>query len=117
MAVRVDDATVFELDALVPCDTRFPDDTILLTDPIIVVEVESPTTQQVDVLRKFSRYFRNSAILNYLIILSIEKTVIHHRRTSQDRVESTSFENGVLFLDPPGLELSLDALFALEPAR
>ena len=39
MAVRVDDATVFEPDALVRCGPPIADETVLIVDPIIVVEV------------------------------------------------------------------------------
>lgn len=42
MAVRVDEATVFEPDALVRCGAPIPGDTILIEDPIIVLEVASP---------------------------------------------------------------------------
>lgn len=44
MAVRVDEETIFEPDALVRCGPRLPGHTTVITDPLIVVEVASPST-------------------------------------------------------------------------
>jgi Uma2 family endonuclease len=116
IAVRVDEETVFEPDALVRCGPPLPGDTILLLDPLIVVEVASPTTQRIDVLEKFTRYFRNRHIVHYLIVIPRSRRVIQHRRTADDRVETKGYESGSVPLDPPGLELALADLFADEPA-
>src|SRR5689334_17538431 len=44
MAVEVDAQTVYEPDALVRCGQSLPGDAIKVTDPLIVVEVRSPST-------------------------------------------------------------------------
>ncbi len=44
MAVRIDDETVYEPDALVRCGPELPGDTVELTDPVIVVHVVSPSS-------------------------------------------------------------------------
>ncbi len=44
MAVRVDDSNVFEPDASVRCGPRLVGDVTLILDPVIVVEVASPST-------------------------------------------------------------------------
>jgi Uma2 family endonuclease len=115
MAVRVDEETVFEPDALVRCGPALPEDTTLLLDPMIVVELASPTTQRVDVLKKFSRYFRNPHIAHYLIVIPRTRIVIHHKRTADDRIETTAYESGAVPLDPPGFELALADIFPAEP--
>jgi Uma2 family endonuclease len=115
MAVRVDAETVFEPDASVRCGPPLPDDTILLLDPMIVVEVASPTTQRIDVLEKFTRYFRNPHIVHYLIVSPRTRMVIHHKRIADDRVETKGYDSGAIPLDPPGFELALADLFPDEP--
>ena len=40
MAVRIDDATVYEPDAAVRCGTRLTDDAVEYEDPHVVVEVQ-----------------------------------------------------------------------------
>src|SRR6478735_7108590 len=42
MAVRIDDATVYEPDASVRCGPRLSNDVVQFEDPVIVVEVVSP---------------------------------------------------------------------------
>ena len=117
MAVKVDRDTVFEPDVLVRCGPRLTDDTILIQDPIIVVEVASPSTQRLDAVTKFTRYFRNAAIMHYLIVVASSRTIIHHERTANGLVQSTSHTTGSMRMLPPGLELDIAAVFAsLGPA-
>ena len=111
MAVHVEDTTVFEPDALVRCGEPLPRDTLMITDPIIVVEVVSPSTQRVDALLKLTRYFRNPAIVHYLIVMPDQRSVCHHRRGADDRIETAIHSAGRLDLDPPGIGVEIDALF------
>ena len=115
MAVQVDNDTVFEPDELVRCGPRLPDDAVLILDPLIVVEIASPSSQRIDALDKFARYFRNPHVVHYLIVIPATRVVIHHMRAPDGRIVGTSHgEDDVLRLDPPGLELTLAALFADE---
>ena len=111
MAVRVDEETVFEPDALVRCGEPLPGETVLILDPIIVVEVASPSTQRVDALHKLTRYFRNASIVHYLIVLPGSRSICHHRRGADERIETAILTSGVLALDPPGLSLEVETLF------
>ena len=113
MAVQVDEANVFEPDVTVRCGASLPGNTILIEDPVIVVEVASPSTQRVDVFVKLARYFRNPSIQHYLIVVPAGRVVVHHRRV-EDRIESASRDAGVIRLDPPGLEIDVTRLFSAE---
>ena len=112
MAARVDADSVFEPDTLVRCGPRVPADTKLILDPMIVVEVLSPTTQHVDVFRKFNGYFRNPHIVHYVIVNSVDRHALHHFRTSDGRVESRMYTSGKIDFDPPGLTLELAEIFS-----
>ena len=116
MAVLVDDDSVFEPDALVRRGPPLPGDATLIADPLIVVEVASPSTQRIDALDKFARYFRNAAIVHYLIVVPTRRLVIHHARAEDGRIVSASYDRGVVRIEPPGLDLSLAELFDDEPA-
>lgn len=111
MAVRVEEGTVFEPDALVRCGEPLPGDTLLIVDPLIVVEVASPSTQRVDALLKLTRCFRNPAIVHYLIVMPEQRNVLHHRRAGDERIETTICSAGFLRLEPPGMSVEIDALF------
>src|SRR5579871_2197235 len=47
-SVEIDPDTVYEPDVLVRCGPPLPDDAVRLNDPIIVVEVRSPSTASFD---------------------------------------------------------------------
>ncbi len=113
MAVRMDDGTVFEPDALVRCGERLSGDAVVLDDPVIVVEVLSPSTASRDVAVKMMQYFRLPSLRHYIIIDPGKRLVLHQSRPEGATDVTTRFlQDGPLRLDPPGLELDVAALFA-----
>jgi Uma2 family endonuclease len=111
MAVRIDAGTTFEPDASVVCGPRRPDETIAIDNPIIVVEVLSPSTAAIDHGRKLSGYFSVMSVQHYLILDPDRRVVIHHKRGSGDAIETRVLTGGVARLDPPGFEVGVEALF------
>ncbi len=111
MAVRIDDRTTFEPDAFVRCGSRLPGDATVAPDPVLVVEVLSPSTQAIDTSTKLTQYFRNPTIIHYLIVVPAKRTAIHHRRGEGDRIETMIRGDGVIVFDPPGLTLDVATLF------
>lgn len=112
MAVRIDDLTVYEPDATVRCGSRLGDDAIEFSDPIVVVEVLSPSTQAKDAGAKLSDYFRLPSVSHYLIVRTDTRTIIHHARDREGTIITRIVTSGRLSLDPPGLGLGLDEIFA-----
>jgi Uma2 family endonuclease len=80
MAVEVDETTTYEPDTLVRCGTRLPSGTVKLHDPIIVVEVVSPSSLARDAGAKLGDYFRLPSVRHYLILKTENRTVVHHQR-------------------------------------
>lgn len=112
MAVRVDDATIFEPDALVRCGPPLDGRTLLVLDPMIVVEVASPSSQRLDGLAKLAKYFANPSIQYCLIVVPANRLVIHHRRDARGGIAAASHSDaGALVLDPPGISIDLSAIF------
>ncbi len=112
MAVRVYDDVVFEPDALVRCGPLLHGNDVIVIDPVIVVEVASPSTQSIDALHKLTLYFRNPHIIHYLIVLPARKMVIHHRRLADGQMHSAIAGEGAVTFDPPGLTLDVTDLFS-----
>lgn len=110
VAVRVDAATVFEPDAQLYCGPELPPST-LLVEPLIVVEVLSPSTGRNDALGKLSGYFRLASIQHYLIVDPDEPLVIHHRRGEGADLMTRIVREGELRLDPPGLAFALAEIY------
>ena len=106
MAVRIDETTVFEPDAMVRCGEPLDPDATVVVDPVIVVEVLSPSTEGNDSNLKLDRYFRLPTLQHYLIFRTTSPTVIHHVRTSAG-IAVRIVQPGPLRLDPPGITLQL----------
>ncbi len=110
--VRVSFRNAFEPDALVYCGERLPPDAIEIPNPVIVVEVLSEGTAARDHGVKLAGYFSLPSIAHYLIVDPERRTVIHHRREEGDLIETRILTSGPLRLDPPGLDLAAEELFA-----
>ena len=106
MSVRVDADTVFEPDALVRCGTPLDDDAIEMADPLIVVEVVSPSSGSRDSGSKLEGYFRLASVRHYLIVTTRNRAVIHHQRDDAGGITTCIIRAGPIRLDPPGIELA-----------
>jgi Uma2 family endonuclease len=112
-AVPIDEWTTWEPDALVRCGEALPGDAVKVTDPLIVVEVQSPSTGTRDATTKLVDYFRIASVRHYLIAHPGKRVVVHHARAAGETGIATQIVgSGPLRLDPPGLELDVAALFA-----
>ncbi|HEX3502768.1 MAG TPA: Uma2 family endonuclease [Xanthobacteraceae bacterium] len=104
--LRIDDHTVYEPDALVYCGARPAPDAMLIPNPVIIVEVLSPTTRHSDTSAKLIGYFKLPSVAHYLVLDPDARTGTHHVR---DGVPSL-LSDGTLRLDPPGLSVTVEDL-------
>jgi Uma2 family endonuclease len=111
MTIRIDARVTYEPDASVTCGPRTPPDAIEIHDPVVVVEVLSPSTAAVDHGRKLSGYFSLASVQHYLILDPERRVVIHHKRGASEAIETRVLTGGVARLDPPGFEVGVEALF------
>ena len=108
--VRIDEHTAYEPDALVYCGARLPRGSLLVPNPVIIVEVLSPTTAHTDTSVRLIGYFKLPSVQHYLVVDPEAETVTHHVRSAggtSTRVQSA----GMLGLDPPGIEFDIAELF------
>ena len=106
MVVEVDASTTYEPDASLRCGTVVPDEATKITDPLIVVEVLSPSTRARDAGAKLADYFRLPSLRHYLIVTTERRTIIHHARDESGAIRTSIIADGKVQLDPPGIELS-----------
>ena len=111
MSVRINDRTVYEPDALVRCGPHLPGDAIEANDPVIIVEVVSPSSRGVDRGVKLASYFSLPSVRHYLIVDTDKRVVIHHRRDEERRIAADILFEGPLTLDPPGFEVDIQDIF------
>lgn len=112
LGVRIDETTMFEPDALMRYGPPLPGEAVEIDDPVVVVEVLSPSTQRRDHGLKLEGYFRLPACAHYLIVNPETRAVIHHRR-KPDAAEIATLilrEPEALTLDPPGLTVGVAAM-------
>jgi Uma2 family endonuclease len=107
MTIRVDAHTAHEPDALVYCGERLPRDAVEVPQPVIVVEVLSPSTRHIDASAKLAGYFGVSSVQHYLIVDPDQRLVIHHARSGVDTLATRIMHDGRLALDPPGIEVAV----------
>jgi Uma2 family endonuclease len=106
MSVEVDEHTVYEPDALVRCGTPLPPNAVKLSDPLIIVEVLSPSTSARDVGAKLGDYFRLPSLRHYLIVRTENRTIVHHERGENGIILTRIVREGPILLDPPGITLT-----------
>jgi Uma2 family endonuclease len=116
MTVRVHDDTAHEPDALVHCGEELPGSALEVPNPIIVVEVLSPSSRRIDASLKLAGYFRVPSVMHYLIVDPDQPLIIHHARQSHDTILTRIAREGAITLDPPGLDLALAEVYGAAQA-
>jgi Uma2 family endonuclease len=106
VTVEIDDETDYEPDAVVNCGPRIGPDETAAPNPVVVVEVLSPSTRSVDTSDKLADYFRLPAVQHYLIPRARRPEIIHHWRDG-DGLKSRLVNVGTIRLDPPGITLDI----------
>ncbi len=110
-SVRISETSCYEPDALVYCGPKAPPNTIEIGNPVVVVEVTSPSTAQFDAARKLVGYFKVPSVVHYLIFDPEEPPVVHHQRQSDGTILTRLVPGGEIRLDPPALVLDTTNLY------
>lgn len=114
MIVRIDSETAYEPDAQVYCGERLKGTALEVPNPVIVVEVLSPSTQHIDMSRKLAGYFRLPSVAHYLIVDPTQPSIVHHARGTGETILTRVMTEGQIVLDPPGLEISVEEIYAAD---
>jgi Uma2 family endonuclease len=84
-----------------------------VAEPIIIVEVLSPSNQGDDTGRKLALYLKIPSLRHFLVIEQERRQIVHHER--RDDLGGAFLTNiappDPLRLDPPGIEITLAALY------
>jgi Uma2 family endonuclease len=86
-------------------------------DPIILVEVLSPSNEKDDTGRKLAIYLKIPSLRHYIVIEQDRRQIVHHER--RDDLGGAFLTNiappDPLRLDPPGIEIALAAIYEGAP--
>jgi Uma2 family endonuclease len=111
LAVAVDDDTSYLPDALVNCGEPGAPDSLVAPRPIIVAEVLSPSTRNLDKTVKVADYFRVPSIAHYLIIDLGRRHLLHYRRQQDGAIMVAIIKDGEIMCAPPGIAIDVASLF------
>lgn len=110
--IRVEDRFYYP-DLIVRCGERLPGDTLVLTDPCLLVEVLSPSTRAVDRRDKRPAYQRIAALRTYLIVDQARRLVERYWRDDSGVWQfAVLVGHGTIPLDCPAATLTLDDVYA-----
>ena len=116
MSVRIAPDRCFEPDIFVAGLPHPPGNSLEIADPIVVVEILSPSTARRDLTTKVVGYARVPSIMHYVVVDPVERVVLHYRRQG-DALQPPEFPTeGSLRLDPPGLVVEIADMVGPEPA-
>lgn len=117
VTVRIAEDRCYEPDALVAALPQPSANSLEIANPVIVVEVlsPSPSSARRDLTTKVAGYALVASIQHYLVIDPGERLVFHYRRVGRLLAAPETPAEGVLGLDPPGLEVAVSDLLGPEP--
>jgi len=113
-SVAYRDESLYIPDVAIYCGDRISGRQNIILDPVIVAEVTSPSTAWLDKSSKLVDYFGLPSLAHYLIIDPDGGFVIHHRRADEASIRTEIVRGGQVTLDPPGITITLSALFEVE---
>lgn len=105
-AVKIDAHNSFQPDVMVYYGEALPPDTLVVPNPLIVVEVLSPSNALRDLRDKLAGYFTAPSIAHYLIVDPDKCMIIHHQRRGGEIVTHI-VRDGAVKLDPPGMGVAV----------
>jgi Uma2 family endonuclease len=109
--VRIDEATAYEPDSVIHCGTPIDGDALEVPNPVVVVEVLSPSTGGTDTGRKFLDYFKLSSVQHYIIVDPKQPPLIHHARQTDGTILTKLVATGTMNMTPPGITVDVAQFF------
>lgn len=80
---------------------------LVVPDPLIVVEVVSPSSERDDTGDKLDEYMELPTVQHYLIVRPDKQLIVHHSRGEGGALQTMLVTGPTLRLDPPGITLDL----------
>ncbi len=112
MSVRIDDDHGYEPDAVVSCGKRLDGDDLVVSNPVIIVEVLSPSTAYKDIGDKLLDYFSLESVQHYLVVNPVTKSIQHFFRQEDGKTGEQTLASGQLVLTPPSVAFSVEEIFS-----
>jgi Uma2 family endonuclease len=110
VSVQTGKHTVRGPDLAVQCGKNADPDSLKIDEPIILVEVISPSSEFRDVHNKLVEYFSIPSVQHYIVVDQAKQLIFHNRRESRGSVQTKFLYGGTLDLTPPGIKIKVSDL-------
>jgi len=107
--------SVYIPDALIRCGEDPGDQTIEISDPVVIVEVLSPSNTLIEMTTKIDGYFSLPSVAWVLLVNTKARTVHSYARGEGALLMRRHDEGDTLALHPPGLEVTVADMLPLPP--
>jgi Uma2 family endonuclease len=97
-------------DVLVACG-EFDQRTSTIAEPVVLVEVLSPSSERDDTQRKWQGYCLIPSLRHYLVVAQDSRFVTVHSRTGPSSFAEEVYQDGVIELPAIGVSLSIDEIY------
>jgi Uma2 family endonuclease len=111
LTVPIETHTAYEPDVSLRCGAWLPTKAKIVADPVVVVEVISPSSAHSDTSAKLIGYFKLPSVQHYLVVDPEARTVMHHARNAAGEVTAHTLSDGQLRVDPPGITVDIADFF------
>ena len=113
VTVVIDESTAREPDAVLQCGGEVDPDGVACEEPLLIVEVSSPSTAGVDALDKLAEYVTLPSVRHCVTVDPVKRLAVHHeRRGAEEPLLTRIVREGALRFDPPGISIGLADCFA-----
>lgn len=106
MDVLLDDS-VYVPDAMLRCGEPVDDDATRIADPVVVVEVLSPSNTTIEMSTKIDGYFTLPSLAWVLVVNPATRIVHSYARGEGALILRRHEAGGTLTLDPPGIAVAI----------
>lgn len=110
MTIEIGDSD-YEPDAVLYCGDRLPHGSTSVPNPLVIVEVLSPSTSATDRAWKLREYFRMASVRHYLIVWADRRQIVHHRRDDGGEIATAMATAGEIRLAPPGIAITVEEIY------
>jgi len=97
-------------DIMAACEANTGDDPYIRTNPCLIVEVLSPSTQRTDLKEKFDNYITIPSLLEYIVVSQDTPFIRLFRRRNNWQAENY-YADDFFILDSIGLEIQVKQIY------
>ena len=107
VSLRTGKQTVREPDVAVQRGKKADPNSLTIEEPMVLVEVISPSSEFRDVHSKLVEYFALPSVQHYIIVDQGKGLVFHNRRDGKNKIQTQFLHGGYLELSPPGFRVKV----------